>query len=221
MHRCYLPYFSFDRYVLFSFVGYCRSASGWDDGSYFYIEMDGIDVLRTRLEGSSRSEVKFDPTYVISTEDSWRYSNSPQSTVDWYHSVNPTWTSYVPGSFPTVSTNTRYYALSVTVPPMWEGYYSFELGIYSREGVVAYINGEEVIRKNLPAGPVNSDTQVTSLDHSSQYLRFIGSKSLYLSGSSVLVAVEIHKDYNVTSAYTDDFKAYLLPHQQGKGDGSV
>ena len=99
---------------------------------------------------------------------------------------------------------------------MWDGYYSFELGVFSREGVVAYINGEEVMRKNLPIGPVNSNTQVTKLDSTSTYMRFIGSRNQYLNGASVLVAIEIHKDFNQTNPYADDFKAYLLPHQQSR-----
>lgn len=178
--------------------------------------MDKIEVLHSRLEGKSRAEILFDPTYTISPTDSWRYTNTAQSTADWYHSVNPSWVAYAPGSFPQVSSNTRYYALSVTVPPMWDGYYSFELGVFSREGVVVYINGEEVMRKNLPIGPVTSNTQVTQLDSTSTYMRFIGSRNQYLNEASVLVAIEIHKDFNQTSPYADDFKAYLLPHQQSR-----
>ena len=65
--------------------------------------MDKIDVLHSRLEGKSRAEILFDPTYTISPTDSWRYTNTAQSTADWYHSVNPSWTAYAPGSFPQVS----------------------------------------------------------------------------------------------------------------------
>jgi hypothetical protein len=53
------------------------------------------------------------------------------------------------------------------------------------------------------------------VDSTSSFLRFIGSSYLYLSGSSVTIGIEIHKDTNATAAYIDDFKAYLLIHRQG------
>jgi hypothetical protein len=112
--------------------------------------MDDIEIVRDRLEDSARKEVSLNPSYMISKDAAWSYSNQAQSTIDWRYSVNPTWSSYNPGLFPTVDANTRYYATSVTVPPSEQSYPSFEFGVYSREGVVVYINGEEVIRKNLP-----------------------------------------------------------------------
>ena len=203
-----------DTFVLSIVDNSYRSASGWAEGSYFYIMMDSIEILRDRLEDKARAEVSFNPTYTISTTDSWSYSAAAQSTIDWRYSINPTWEVKAPSVFPTVTSNTRYYARSITVPPMFDGYPSFEVGVYSREGVVLYINGEEVARKNLPLGPVYTDTLVTKVDSTSSFLRFIGSRDRYLSGASVVVAIEIHKDYNQTLGYIDDFKAYLLPHQQ-------
>ena len=185
-----------------------RSASGWAEGSYFYIMMDSIEILRDRLEDKARAEVSFNPTYTISTTDSWSYSAAAQSTIDWRYSINPTWEVKAPSVFPTVTSNTRYYARSITVPPMFDGYPSFEVGVYSREGVVLYINGEEVARKNLPLGPVYTDTIVTKVDSTSSFLRFIGSRDRYLSGASVVVAIEIHKDYNQTLGYIDDFRGF-------------
>ena len=173
--------------------------------------MDEIEMLRSRLEDSSMMEVGFNPVYTVSVDNSWSWSNEVQNTPDWRYSVKPTWQTYARGYFPNVSTNTRYYALSVTVPPMWDGYPLFEFGVYSREGVIAYVNGEEVIRKNLPAGPVSYDTQITNLDETSSYLRFTGSRMVYMSGASITLGVEIHRNYNDTNAYIDDFKAYLIP----------
>lgn len=187
--------------------------------------MDDIEILRSRLEDKAREEISFDPNYVISVLDGWRYSTEAQSTYNWRYNLNPTWQTYVPGTFPNVASNTRYYALSITVPPMTSGYSTFELGLYSREGVVGYINGEEVVRKNLPAGPVSADTQANKIDETSSFLRVVSSRRVFMSGASVLVAVEIHKDVNNTTPYTDDFKAYLIPHQQAKdyrvADGSA
>ena len=202
-----------------------RSSSGWASGSYFYVVMDGIELLRSRLEDKAREEISFDPNYIISVLDGWKYSTEVQSTANWRHYVNPTWQQYIPGAFPNVNTNTRYYALSITVPPMTSGYSTFELGLYTREGIVAYINGEEVIRKNLPAGPVSADTVATKIDETSSYLRVVSSRRVFMSDASVVVAVEIHKNVNDTQHYTDDFKAYLIPHQQAKdyrvADGSA
>ncbi len=129
----------------------CSSSSGWNAGSLFYVVMDGIELLRSRLEDASTAEVPFNPVYMIKTSEAWRYSSQAQSTPDWRYNVNPTWQLLNPGSFPAISTTTRYYSLSITVPPLSSGYPLFEFAVYSREGVIAYVNGEEVIRKNLPA----------------------------------------------------------------------
>ena len=129
----------------------CSSSSGWNAGSLFYVVMDGIELLRSRLEDASTAEVPFNPVYMIKTSEAWRYSSQAQSTPDWRYNVNPTWQLLNPGSFPAISTTTRYYSLSITVPPLSSGYPLFEFTVYSREGVIAYVNGEEVIRKNLTA----------------------------------------------------------------------
>ena len=91
--------------------------------------MDEIEMLRSRLEDSSMMEVGFNPVYTINVDNSWSWSNEVQNTPDWRYSVKHTWQTYSRGYFPNVSTNTRYYALSVTVPPMWSGYPLFEFGV--------------------------------------------------------------------------------------------
>ena len=94
------------------------SSSGWNAGSLFYVVMDGIELLRSRLEDASTAEVPFNPVYMIKTSEAWRYSSQAQSTPDWRYNVNPTWQLLNPGSFPAISTTTRYYSLSITVPPL-------------------------------------------------------------------------------------------------------
>ena len=65
--------------------------------------MDDIEILRSRLEDKAREEISFDPNYVISVLDGWRYSTEAQSTYNWRYNLNPTWQTYVPGTFPNVA----------------------------------------------------------------------------------------------------------------------
>ena len=113
--------------------------------------MDGIELLRSRLEDSSSMEIGFNPVYTVDSQSMWAFSQDDQTNPNWRYSVVPNWQKYKAGEFPGANRQTRYYAISVTVPPLSQGYPLFELGVYSREGVIMYVNGVEVARKHMPA----------------------------------------------------------------------
>lgn len=113
--------------------------------------MDGIELLRSRLEDSTSAEIGFNPVYTVDAQSMWSFSQDGQTNPNWRYSVMPSWQKYKAGEFPGVNRAVRYYAISITVPPLSQGYPLFEFGVYSCEGVVMYVNGVEVARKNLPA----------------------------------------------------------------------
>ena len=65
-------------------------------------------------------------------------------------------------------------------------------------------------------GPVGVTVEASSVDSESSYLRYTGSRDISLSGASVVLAVEIHRNSTITTT-EDDFKAYLIPLKNGIG----
>ena len=79
----------------------------------------------------------------------WRYSEQDPGNKGWTQSL-PYWTSYTTGGFPSVS-STRYYATLVTVTEQYKTMPIWEVDVFSKGGLILYINGQEVNRVNLPA----------------------------------------------------------------------
>lgn len=68
---------------------------------------------------------------------------------------------------------------------------AFRLCLHYRFGVIAYINGMEILRDNLPAGPINSTTLATGSYNQYADHQFVRSVELIGRGS-VLLEVELH-----------------------------
>ena len=83
---------------------------------------------------------------------------------------------------------------------------AYDVRLYYKAGVIAYINGIEVYRDNLPEGEVSASTTATGEYPEINYHGFIRPGSEVASQQSIL-AVEIHLN-SVTQA-TVDFNAYL------------
>lgn len=86
--------------------------------------------------------------YLLPSQSNWRFTSTQQDTESWIHS-EPYWTSYLPGQFPTVS-STRYFARAVTIPESMKTMPVLEIDIFTHEGFIAYVDGVEVSRFNLP-----------------------------------------------------------------------
>lgn len=87
--------------------------------------------------------------YLIAGQTNWRYTTQQQDTESWIHN-EPYWSSYNVGQFPNV-VSTRYYARAVTIQSTMSTMPVVEIDIFTHEGFIAYVNGEEVGRFNLPS----------------------------------------------------------------------
>lgn len=87
--------------------------------------------------------------YLLPSQTNWRYTTQQQETDSWFH-TEPYWTSSSVGQFPTV-VSTRYYVRAVTIQEYMKSMPVVEIDIFTHEGFIAYVNGEEVGRFNLPA----------------------------------------------------------------------
>ncbi|KAK8801131.1 hypothetical protein WA158_001901 [Blastocystis sp. Blastoise] len=185
---------------------------GWANGSIFEIKTQGgIVICVGTLDRYSRQEWTFYPYYSISSTSAWKYSNQAQSGNSWTQAnfADTTWTSYAPGTFPAPTSTTRYFRASGNLPSPITDLAGFEVGAYAKEGVVIYVNGQEVYRRNLPQGTISATTVATAQDTDYAFRRITGSTlSTYVS-ASVTIAVEIHS--LGVNAETEQFKGFLIP----------
>ena len=95
---------------------------------------------------------------------------------------------------------TTYFRHSFTVsdPAQWP---TLQLSVQRDDGVIVYLNGQEIFRDNLPAGPVSSSTFASSAlggASETELLTASVDPALLLTGTNV-VAAEIHQA-NLTSS---------------------
>ena len=60
------------------------------------------------------------------------------------------WPEYYPGNFPSTTT-TRYYIRDVTLTNEYTSKPILEIAVYTHQGFILHVNGDEVNRFNLPS----------------------------------------------------------------------
>lgn len=139
---------------------------------------------------------------------------------------SPAWPEYYPGNFPS-TTSTRYYTRDVTLTNEYTSKPVLEIAVYTHQGFILYVNGDEVNRFNLPSyvrallltrrSGVNHNTMCSETIATSRWVRVSLSGAKYLAGSTIHVAVEVHPD--ALTASGDDFKAVVIPVEQRRACG--
>ena len=82
------------------------------------------------------------------------------------------------------------------------------------DGVVLYLNGEEILRDNMPDGPVTSETTAArpvSGQGESHFIRFVVPATGLTSGENV-IAAEVHQSGATSSDLGFDLKVTALNH---------
>ncbi|MCW3079452.1 T9SS type A sorting domain-containing protein [Segetibacter sp.] len=88
---------------------------------------------------------------------------------------------------------------------------SFLSEIKRDDGVVVYLNGVEIFRDNMPAGPLSYNTFAASLSNDRSNIRsFTTSASLVLKGNNV-IAVEIHQFTHSSNDISFDMRVTANP----------
>ncbi len=96
---------------------------------------------------------------------------------------------------------------------------SFEIGLLRDDGAVVYINGDEVIRENMPEGTIGHNTFASSFagnDEETTYFIFPVERSYFISGSNT-IAVEVHQNSLTSSDLKFDLEI-KASSTEGAGD---
>ena len=191
---------------------------GWDTDSYFYLAVDGIEFFKNTLDRGEWAEWNFYPQYNIQKSSSWKYSVVPQTTTAWTTTAyaDPTWVSYAPGSFPLKPVGTaRYYTTSFTIDVDISKFALFEFGASAKDGIIMYINGQEIYRRNMNTGVVNPGDTAISTDSSDYWRKVSHSVRKYIVNGSVvsntvILAVELHPQPDAQPNEADAFSGYFM-----------
>ena len=187
----------------------------WTSGSYLTIFGENENVVfKNFLTASSQETYTFSLYYGVAKSETWKMTYGSISG-DWtaYSFSDSTWEDATLGSVTTAVSGTQYFRKQfVGLSDMA----AYDVRLYYKAGVIAYINGAEVYRDNMPDGDITSTTAATGQYTDISYHGFIRPGSEVASQQSIL-AVEVHFVTDQTSA---DFNAYLAILASSVTDGN-
>ena len=182
---------------------------GWDNGAW--LELQGVYgniLFKGYLNAGRNLEVALSLYTPVEKESVWKFSNSAAG--DWASSSydDSQWLPVSKGST-TATSGTQYFRKYFTGI---SGLAAYEVRFNYKYGIVAYMNGVEIYRKNMAPGPVTSSTYATG-EYDELMYRGIVRTAVEISGSNNVLAVEIHptEDGSLTSI---DFDAWVAVYGQ-------
>ena len=177
----------------------------WYNGAYLAVYGQyGNVVFKNFMTDDDEETYQISLYYGVSENTTWVMTTGSAST-GWtdYSFEDSSWSEVTLGSVSTsVSAGTQYFRKQFSGIASMAAY---DVRLYYKAGVVAYVNGAEVYRDNMPAGDVTSTTAATGEYDELAYHGFIRPGTEVSSSQSIL-AVELHF---VTDQTTVDFNAYL------------
>ena len=178
----------------------------WDNGAWIMIEgLYGNRVYKGFMTGFVTEDVPLSLYYGIMKNDQWKLtSGSVAGSWTEYAFDDSTWTEVTLGSVSGLVSGTHYLRKTFTGLSSMAAY---ELSMYFKYGLVAYINGIEVVRDNMPEGAITSSTLAVGSYASLNYHSFIRPGNEVANDQSIL-AIELH--YLSAAGQSDvDFDAFL------------
>lgn len=177
----------------------------WSSGSWVMIEGEyGNRVFKNYLTAARKETYPISLYYAIKKTELWKMkSSSVTGTWTEYSYNDADWSSVTLGSV-TATAGPHYFRKTFTGLANMAAY---ELSMNYRYGIVAYINGAEIFRDNMPEGVPSSSTPASGSYTAVEYRGIIRPGTEAANAQSVL-AVEIHFIDNTVS-HDVDFDCYM------------
>ena len=178
----------------------------WYTGSYVTIYgLYGNAIFKNYLTASLTETYALSLYYPIQMNSDWKATDGTVAD-GWtaYSFSDSSWTTVYLGTTATAFTGTQYFRKTFTGVANMAAY---ELALNYRYGIIAYINGEEVYRDNMPVGSVTSSTVATGSYTTISYHRFIR-PGMEVEATQSVLAIEIHFLTTSSTVYVD-FDAWM------------
>ena len=176
----------------------------WYNGAFLAVYgKSGNAVFKNTLVDDRKETYTVSLYYGVEEDATWKMT-SGSITDGWtaYSFSDSTWSDATLGSVTATASGTQYFRKQFVGLANMAAY---DVRLYYKAGVVAYINGAEVYRDNMPAGTVSAGTTATGEYSEIAYRGFIRPGSEVAAQQSIL-AVEVHF---LTAQTNVDFNAYL------------
>ena len=173
-----------------------------------YLEIQGLYGNRV-FKGTYSASYMVSMLTLVDSDTEWHASQSYVD--DWSRTIPSDWSEYSP---PSPLQRSVYYFCSRFTG--MSGMTAYEVQFLYRSGIVAYINGIEVYRDNLPLGMILPQTEATS-GYASAEFRGTIRNAFEITCSDCVLAVEIHPLEEETVVFDAWLAVYSssLPEEQG------
>ena len=183
---------------------------GWDSGSWIeFIGPYENTFYKGYIPAGREMIVNFSMYTPVEKASTWKFSNTAEG--NWYAANydDSQWIPYTHGVSTPTTSGTQYFRKTFTGISDLAAY---EVRFNYRAGIVAYLNGVEIYRKNMAPGAVTSDTYATGQFNTAMF-RGVVRSAAEVSGSTVTLAVELHavEGEPMTSV---DFDAWVSVYAQ-------
>ena len=179
-----------------------RYQEKWSSGAW--VELYGINGNMVLKAAPSIGETSFTLYAPINKRDRWTFSNEYNSKWRELDFDDSDWKEVVLGKSTVQSTGTQYFRKIFNGAP---GLSAYEIRFRYAYGIVAYIDGVEIYRDNMPEGKPTAGTLATKSYATLEYRGVLRSADEIKEMESIL-AVELHfTDSN--HKQTVDFDAFL------------
>ena len=177
-------------------------SDSWSDGSYVTIEGEyGNVVIKTFMTEMKTEEVPLSLYTPVKKTDTWKKATAAASGWTDFAFEDGSWIEYVSTTELTLSGAMYFRKTFMGLNNMA----AMEVRVQYQFGVIAYINGLEVFRDNMPSGAAAPTTMATGSYDSLSYHGVIRSAARAQNAESVL-AVELHP---LEGGETTSFEAFL------------
>ena len=183
--------------TIYSLVLHDTANDGWGSGSYRVLLEDGtVLTTGTVSPGSSPLTVSINVGYVINPLNSiWKYTKTQITDPQWTSLSfdDSQWSTAPLTSISSLDTTTIFLRFPFEAVDL-DLYSNYEINIYALGGFIAYMNGQEIYRENLPADGVSASTFGES--ENTEWTKYSISLSVQfnsiVSGQNIL-ALEYHR----------------------------
>ena len=193
----------------------------WRDGAWISIEgINGNTIFKHFMVKQKEEYLQFSLYSPINKNSIWKYSDKASGSWTQADYDDHDWTDFDTGSPSVQAAGTQYFRHTFAGVA---GLAAVEVQLLYSAGVVAYINGVEIFRDNMPEGLTAPETFAKATYSTASYHGVIRSSDIAEASSSVL-AVELHPASNalepiefngflsLLAGMTTDNKCFVLTH---------
>ena len=176
----------------------------WTNGAWIAVkDINDNTVFKELMTKKTEETYDFALYSPVTKGSEWKFTSTFENGWNQYNHPDNAWTSVTCGSTTQQVVGTQYFRKTFAGV---SGMAAIDAQFKYKSGIVAYINGVEIFRDNMPAGEISQGTMAIGDYATSDFHGVIRSAAVAESAQSVL-AVELHFVQN--NPVTMDFDAFL------------